>query len=1190
MNQVKGARAPPSQNLEGLPFSCAIHVQRPNPLVRLVHYLVSRAARVAQRTVLLDIADEIAPAVADHFQPSPRDAAVEVARRARLISLNPMEPRAGPAERSRAVHAYLQVVSGLVKVPLIPTAEEVVGLALEATSLAPSPNPLRALDMLTDPELRRGAFRQQGEGGQRRRWRQLLSDPAVFSASARWLEAATRVLDQNGWLEILSTLPSQSTLKAVIASSRVTFLTVPRHQPGQQERTALLSLVMHHMECGLLHGDPEEDQDPPALIVAGVTGKELDHIAPALGRVISAGASLALECRGVMACDGRSLRLLSSRHGLLMDELTLPGSHPLVHAGLAPQEKGKRKAAGKKDRDLKIFTGGRRQPRSFRVPQLPPSSLGHGTLLRQTEVAHGADLRSSVQSARASLDRARGRRRRRERADLLGKALSRDGLLKGFLRVRKAGGGPGLDGVSAERFEEDLDTRISRLAAELRSGRYRPRALLRVDVPKRRGGFRTLKVAAVRDRVVQSALVGPLGALIEPILLPSVYGYRPGIGTHTAIAAVRHARRGGAVHAVKADIEACYDAVDQRQVWARLQQLAPHDQVLRVIRLLLDQWADKGNGGRPVGIAQGSAISPLLLNMQLTPLDRHMERSGVHYFRYADDLLLLGRRGGDVQRARRLLEGYLQRKLRMRLNASKTATLDPHRPLSYLGVVIRGELCRIPADRMEEFRAKAGELLEQDQPLDRRVARLNQLVEGFGNYYRLIGAGTEVDLAALDGWLATLHRRLCAREGIPEAAAPGMLRRLPRPVGDASGRLPSAVPYGQANRPAPAAREEPVLLPEASEPLELYDEVQDEPARARSEGRFFSSVKALKERQRARAMGPARLDAGWLRVSGYGLYLGRSAETVVVKRKGEIIFEAPISMVEAVHVLSQGVTLSTHLLHRLAGEGKAVLLADPSGRAQGCVLPVPGGRTVQLRRAQAGLLGTPRALGLAREVVGAKLENQRRLLLYYAKYKNGQDEGEALRALAAEICGEAARLAEAPGADALFMAEAAAARHYWRGVSLLLQGRHAFAGRNKRGARDMVNSMLNYGYALLQGQVWRAIIAAGLDPALGFLHTSRADSVGLVYDLMEEHRQPVVDRAVISWLRRGVKPGLNKAGDLKMSSRNKLVTRIEAQLDRETPVGGRRRSYRQVITDQARALGRALEDESQPYRAFRMRW
>ena len=1189
MNQVKGARAPPLKNIEGLPFPCAVHIQRPNALVRLTHHLISSSARVAQRTVLLDTAGELARAVADHFQPSPRDAAVEVARRARLISINPMEPRAGPAERSRAVHAYLQALSGLVKVPLIPAAEEAVGLALDAAALAPRPNPLLALETLTDPDLRRGAFRQQGEGKQRRRWRGLLSDPAVFSASARWLEAAIRVLEQNGWLELLSTLPHQSTLQEVLASSRVTFLTVPRHQPGQLERTALLSLVMYHLECGLLRGIPEEDQEPPALLVAGVTGKELDRIAPSLGRIISAGASLALECGGVMACDGRSLRLLSSRHGLLMDDLTLPSSHPLVHAGLAPQVRSGRKPTAKKNQGINLFTSGRRRSRSFRVPQLPPSSLGHGKLLRLTEVAHSVDLRSSVQSARASIDRARGRRRRRERADLLGRAFSRDGLLKGFLRVRKAGGGPGLDGVSAEQFEEDLDIRVSRLAAELRSGRYRPRALLRVDVPKRSGGFRTLKVATVRDRVVQSALVGPLGALIEPTLLPSVYGYRPNIGTHTAIAAVRHARTGGAVHAVKADIAACYDTVDQRQVWSRLQELAPHDQVLRVVRQLMDQWAEKGRSGRPVGIAQGSAISPLLLNMQLTPLDRYMERSGVHYFRYADDLLLLGRRSGDVGRARRLLEGFLQRKLRMRLNATKTAAVEPHRPLTYLGVVIRRELCRIPADRMEEFRAKASDLFEQDLSLDRRVAQLNQLVDGFGNYYRLIGAGTEVDLAALDGWLATFHRRICAREGIPQAAAPGMLRRLPRPVGNASGKLPSAVPYGQTDRPAPAAREEPMLLPEASEPLEIYDEVQDEPARARSEGRFFSSIKALKERQRARAMGPARLDAGWLRVSGYGLYLGRSAETVVVKRKGEVVFEVPVSQVEAVHVLSQGVTLSTHLLHRLASENKAVLLADPSGRAHGCVLPVPGGKAVQVRRAQARLLGTELALDLAREVVGAKLQNQRRLLLYYAKYPKGGSEGASLRALAQEVTLEAARLDDVAGADDLFVVEASAARLYWRGVSQLLQGRCAFAGRNKRGARDMVNSMLNYGYALLQGLVWRAIIAAGLDPAMGVLHTSRGESVGLVFDLMEEHRQPVVDRAVISWLRRGARPGLNKAGDLKMASRNKLVCRFEAQLDRETSVGGRRRSYRQVIHDQARAFRAAIEDD-QPYRAFRMRW
>ena len=80
------------------------------------------------------------------------------------------------------------------------------------------------------------------------------------------------MLDQTGWIGILSTLPNQITLKAVIASSRVTFLTVPRHQPGRQERAALLSLVMHHLECGLLHGEPEADPEPPALTLNASVG------------------------------------------------------------------------------------------------------------------------------------------------------------------------------------------------------------------------------------------------------------------------------------------------------------------------------------------------------------------------------------------------------------------------------------------------------------------------------------------------------------------------------------------------------------------------------------------------------------------------------------------------------------------------------------------------------------------------------------------------------------------------------------------------------------------------------------------------------------------------------------------------------------------------------------------------------
>jgi hypothetical protein len=78
-----------------------------------------------------------------------------------------------------------------------------------------------------------------------------------------------------------------------------------------------------------------------------------------------------------------------------------------------------------------------------------------------------------------------------------------------------------------------------------------------------------------------------------------------------------------------------------------------------------------------------------------------------------------------------------------------------------------------------------------------------------------------------------------------------------------------------------------------------------------------------------------------------------------------------------------------------------------------------------------------------------------------------------------------------------------------------------FAGRSHQGATDAVNAALNYGYGILTAHVWGAVMNAGLEPFAGFLHVDRSGKPSLVLDLMEEFRQPVVDRPILSWLNKG---------------------------------------------------------------------
>lgn len=144
-----------------------------------------------------------------------------------------------------------------------------------------------------------------------------------------------------------------------------------------------------------------------------------------------------------------------------------------------------------------------------------------------------------------------------------------------------------------------------------------------------------------------------------------------------------------------------------------------------------------------------------------------------------------------------------------------------------------------------------------------------------------------------------------------------------------------------------------------------------------------------------------------------------------------------------------------------------------------------------------------------------------------------------------------------------------------------------FRGREHRGATDVVNMALNYGYGFLLNQVWLAVYRAGLEASIGLLHTSRRRTPGLVFDLMEPYRQPVVDRTVLSLVGKGARLTLNDKGQLSLRTRGLLQRAFVKRLT-AGKVSPDMNLLRRIQRE-GHALRRSLLYRK-PYRAYRMSW
>ncbi len=338
-------------------------------------------------------------------------------------------------------------------------------------------------------------------------------------------------------------------------------------------------------------------------------------------------------------------------------------------------------------------------------------------------------------------------------------------------------------------------------------------------------------------------------------------------------------------------------------------------------------------------------------------------------------------------------------------------------------------------------------------------------------------------------------------------------------------------------------------------------------------------------------------------VEGYGTFVGRHSQRLYVKQKGKIVEEAPVLFLEQVLISGRAVTISSDALALCSGQGIPVHYLSWKGTPYAAVYAAGLGGTVKTRRAQYGAYEDKRGIALASAFAKGKLLNQSQLLKYLAKSrkKKEPDVYQTLREAAETVENHAREfkawraMARKQGLDEvrahLLSIEGRAARYYWEGLQAVVPDALGWPGRRGRGARDPVNSALNYGYGVLYGQVERAVLLAGLDPYAGFIHVDRPGKPSLVLDLIEEFRAPVVDRAVWGMIGLNMDLTVDEEGWLSRKSRRAIAERVLDRLEESTERYERKRQkLRWILQTQARHIATYVRGDRATYKPFVSGW
>jgi len=222
---------------------------------------------------------------------------------------------------------------------------------------------------------------------------------------------------------------------------------------------------------------------------------------------------------------------------------------------------------------------------------------------------------------------------------LLEQILNRDNLNLAYKQVKKNKGAGGIDGMQVDELLPYLKENKNELVKSLRDGKYRPKPVRRVEIPKENGKTRKLGIPIVVDRLIQQAICQVLSPIFEKQFSDNSFGFRPKRSAHDALKRCQTNITEGYRYVVDMDLEKYFDTVNQSKLIQILSETIKDGRVISLIHKFLRAGVKVGGvfEDSPEGVPQGGPLSPLLGNIMLNECDHELERRGHRFVRYADD-------------------------------------------------------------------------------------------------------------------------------------------------------------------------------------------------------------------------------------------------------------------------------------------------------------------------------------------------------------------------------------------------------------------------------------------------------------------------------------------------------------------------------------------------------------------------
>lgn len=349
---------------------------------------------------------------------------------------------------------------------------------------------------------------------------------------------------------------------------------------------------------------------------------------------------------------------------------------------------------------------------------------------------------------------------------MLEEILDRRNIEKAIIAVQRNKGAGGVDDMQSDELRPFINTNYQCLRESILAGKYEPKPVRKVEIPKPQGGVRMLGIPTVVDRMLQQAIQQWLGSQVNKDFDKNSYGFRPGKNAHMAVQTAKQYLEEGNTWIIELDLEKFFDKVNHQMLMNLLSEKIKDKRTLKLINLYLKSGIMESGtvSQRMEGTPQGSPLSPLLSNIILDELDKELNKRGHKFVRYADDCSIYVKSEKAAKRVMATITRYIEEELLLKVNKEKSKISRPNQCylLGFSFYKYGGEFqIRIATKPLQRITEKCKLITKSSNPMseENKLKKLDEVIRGWVNYFKIAKAKSK--MIALDEMIRT-RLRICA--------------------------------------------------------------------------------------------------------------------------------------------------------------------------------------------------------------------------------------------------------------------------------------------------------------------------------------------------------------------------------------------------------------------------------------------